>query len=918
MVDPAQGGANRSASSEDEALAQRIGQVIRGKWRLDALLGVGGMASVYAASHRNGQRAAIKILHADFARDKNIYERFLREAYVSNQVNHPACVQVLDDDVTEDNEPFLVMQLLEGETLRDLWWRQGGRLPVPQALQIMERVLDCLASCHAIGVIHRDLKPANIFVTNAGETKVLDFGVAQMRSATAERTAMGTALGTPHYMSPEQAMGLVDQLDGRADIFSVGAMLHALVTGERINKGRTEGEALVMAATKPVPSVARIAPDLPIEVIALVDKALAWDKRNRYAGAREMQSAVLLALAKVAPELIHAMQAPAAPQQPTPAPAVPTAPIPEPAAEAVAEQPELEVAMEPEVAEDDPRVLELRELFVQVDRLLPSVRQFGWDHPATERTLRTAFERFVRALGQNPDAIEFEIHPYSFTMLGQTVWEPPAPSDAIPYNLFACGLRKMKLERGITMDELREWLSLLMLDPGRDLPPEDDIASTLWERTLPHVGFEVVDAFAEGDGAEREAFWGESDELEQMAASARMMSLEARAMAISTDGAALGAGPEASPMTLEHAVRAALASQLPLDRRRWSERYVDALVEGYVDTAASGDSSLVLDSLGRSTADLAVAGRLDVIVSLYGSIVERLHGRLEESDAAPFAMGLTNAMFRAETLALVLGRLAAAPDQAETFGPILAAVAPSELPTVLDAIRGAQPGPALDVFFAFVERFAAGHEDEIASAAVGLDPAVVSPILGILARTGTAAAKRALSSLAETDDVEVRIAVQLLTESREFVEAELIERLEDVSTRARMAALGAIVAHDFRGALPAIAKRLKRPDFFDLEGDECRGLLAAAIKLGPARGEPLVLELATAKGGLLASEKRDAVRIAAAEVLGALSASAAIATALRSASQSRWGASSDAREALGRAADEIEARAGAGAQSAAS
>src|SRR4029077_18612853 len=147
---------------------------------------------------------------------------------------------------------------------------------------ICERVVDCLASCHAIKVIHRDLKPANIFILDEGEIRVLDFGVAQMRDATSERTAAGTALGTPAYMSPEQAMGLVDQLDGRADLFSVGAMIHALVTGHRINKGRTENEALIMAATTPVPSVARIGGDLPVEVIKLIDKSLAWDRRNRF------------------------------------------------------------------------------------------------------------------------------------------------------------------------------------------------------------------------------------------------------------------------------------------------------------------------------------------------------------------------------------------------------------------------------------------------------------------------------------------------------------------------------------------------------------------------------------------------------------------------------------------------------------
>src|SRR5262249_39311315 len=228
--------------ADEAGPAARVGSVIKGKWSVDALLGVGGMAAVYAATHRNNQRAALKILHADFARERTICERFLREAYVSNKVGHPATVQVQDDDVTEHDEPFLVMELLEGQTVRDAWKKAGRAMPATDVLAVAEAVLDCLSACHAIGVIHRDLKPPNIFLTKEGVVKVLDFGVAQFRSATAERTATGTALGTPAYMSPEQAMGLVDQLDGRADLFSVGAMMHALITGHRINNGRTEQE----------------------------------------------------------------------------------------------------------------------------------------------------------------------------------------------------------------------------------------------------------------------------------------------------------------------------------------------------------------------------------------------------------------------------------------------------------------------------------------------------------------------------------------------------------------------------------------------------------------------------------------------------------------------------------------------------
>src|SRR5262245_41506915 len=143
----------------------RVGLTIKNKWRLDSLLGVGGMASVYAATHRNGSRAALKILHTEFARDPGIRERFLREGYVANRIDHAGRVAIQDDDVTEQDEPFLVMELLEGETVQQLWKRQKRRLGAGQALRIAERVLDTLVSFHAQGIVHRDLKPANIFIT---------------------------------------------------------------------------------------------------------------------------------------------------------------------------------------------------------------------------------------------------------------------------------------------------------------------------------------------------------------------------------------------------------------------------------------------------------------------------------------------------------------------------------------------------------------------------------------------------------------------------------------------------------------------------------------------------------------------------------------------------------------------------------
>ena len=984
-----------SKAGDEQGPTARVGAVIKGKWTVDGLLGVGGMAAVYAASHRNGQRAALKILHADFAREKTICERFLREAYVSNKVNHSATVQVLDDDMTEQGEPFLIMELLEGETVRDAWKKCGRTMPIGRVLQICERVVDCLASCHAINVIHRDLKPANIFITNEGEIKVLDFGVAQMRDATSERTATGTALGTPAYMSPEQAMGLVDQLDGRADLFSVGAMMHALITGHRINNGRTEQEALVMAATKPVPSVARLAPHLPIELIKVIDKALAWDRRNRFQDAREMQRGLMDlmpsqnvdALEALPPPRPHEVVAnlPAAPaplpkinqQQPqaaatphaapTTSPAMPAAPPPpvqqqqqqmakpslagmpavnlpmagqaqghqlsqapaglqqqqQPAYDPmVGYQPLVQTPQTPqthalqpagaEIPDSDPRLQALRDLMKHFDRVLPSVRQFGWQHPATDRTLRTAHEAIVEALKQQPALIHWAIRPYSFMTLGHTCWEPGPPFDAIPYNLFACGMRTLGIDPGISADELRELFALFLLDPGRDLPPEDDLAAAFWEKALQHVKYEVVDAFAEGDAAEREAFYGEADQIESLAehaANNQMDRIEAKAMNLSTDDAALGKARERSPFALDDGMRGALLPQFEIPREVWSERYVDALVEGYLDSAANRDAPLVLASLRKSAADLAVSGRIGVAVQLSQAVIERLRQRVQGPDnQGKLAAALTNAMFGGETLELVLKRLRIDPGPLEAFVGVLGSLGPNELGTVLSNLRETTHPQLRTVLASFVERYMGGREAEVAAAVPGSDPETVATFIQMLGRAGTIGSKQALAQLANSEDVNVRTEARVLVApSAEHATQELSALLDNTSALVRMAALRTATRYMLRNVFVTVARIINGKSFNDLGNDERRELLRTAIVLAPERGEPLALDIAK-KGGVLVSENREATRALAAELLGELSRSRQTGAALHELANSRWGLSEETRMAAAAAAKRIGQR----------
>jgi len=273
----------------------RVGSVLRERWRLDALLGVGGMGAVYSATHRNGSRVAVKILHPELSINAQVRNRFLREGYVANAVGHEGAVRVSDDDTAEDGSAFLVMDLLDGETLEDRRVRFGGRLPEDDVLSMAEQLLDVLAAAHAKGVVHRDLKPENVFLTRVGQVKVLDFGIARLRelSTTASTaTKSGSTMGTPAFMAPEQARGLWDEVDGQSDLWACGALMFNLLSGRLVHEGRTTNEHLLSAMTNAAPPLESVVPGVGAALAHVVDRAVAFDKAKRWPDARRMQEAV--------------------------------------------------------------------------------------------------------------------------------------------------------------------------------------------------------------------------------------------------------------------------------------------------------------------------------------------------------------------------------------------------------------------------------------------------------------------------------------------------------------------------------------------------------------------------------------------------------------------------------------------------
>jgi eukaryotic-like serine/threonine-protein kinase len=271
-----------------EQALELLGRAVAGRWIPIELLGIGGTASVYRARHRNGNIAALKVLHHDIACRPASRRRFLSEGYAANRVGHPGAVRVLDDGEDEDTV-FLVMELLDGQSLAQRLDREGP-LPAGDVVGIGAAVLDVLGAAHQRGIVHRDIKPSNLFQLASGEIKVLDFGVAQVRDGeSAAVTQSGAVLGTPAFMAPEQAAGRHHEVDALSDLWAVGATMFQLLTGRLVHEAASPNAAIVAAATTPARSVRALRPDVPEDIAAVVDRALAFHREERWPSAPAMR-----------------------------------------------------------------------------------------------------------------------------------------------------------------------------------------------------------------------------------------------------------------------------------------------------------------------------------------------------------------------------------------------------------------------------------------------------------------------------------------------------------------------------------------------------------------------------------------------------------------------------------------------------
>ncbi len=274
-------------------------QVLGERYEIGGVLGRGGMAEVHRGRDlRLGREVAVKVLRSDLARDPSFQVRFRREAQASASLNHPAIVAVYDtgeDRTALGATPYIVMEYVEGETLRDVLRREGPLAP-ERAMSLAGDICAALDFSHRNGIVHRDVKPGNVMITPQGSVKVMDFGIARAVSdSAATMTSTAAVIGTAQYLSPEQARG--EGVDARSDVYSLGCLLYELVTGAPPFTGDSPVAVAYQHVREDPKLPSSINPRVPAELDAILLKAMSKNPANRYQSAADMRSDLLRALA---------------------------------------------------------------------------------------------------------------------------------------------------------------------------------------------------------------------------------------------------------------------------------------------------------------------------------------------------------------------------------------------------------------------------------------------------------------------------------------------------------------------------------------------------------------------------------------------------------------------------------------------
>lgn len=939
---------------EDPTVAQcrgRVGQLISGKWRLDALIGVGGMAAVYMATHRNGSVGAIKLLHDEVAMNDEVRERFLREAYIANKVGHPGTVKVLDDDVDEHGTPYLVMELLQGESVESRADKAGGRLSINETLDIVDQVLAVLESAHEHSIIHRDLKPENLFLVKDAQVKVLDFGIARLREENSRKTQTGMVMGTPSFMAPEQAMGRWNDVDARTDLYAVGATAFTLLTGLPVHEAETAGEMLVAAATRPARSLARVLNNAPFALVAMVDRALSYERDHRFPDAAAFRAE----LAKVRNSLTH--EAVSKTQISPQAQVIPATVHGGDAPDGYTKIDRGERLDTFDPSTNSPEEIDrMQAVFTLLERALVARKQYGDEHPETKRRTEECFKELASALMSCDICLAWNFTPYAFVAGDNVIWEPEPPWNRIPYQLFSDGVRTMGLVPGLDEQEFHDWLDLITIDPTTDLAPEDDLVTSLWDAGFAHVFHQAVDSFAEGNQDQRAEYEAErkavidgahTDHIRDAAQAWRHRQAEGGARAdaggagtktkqvidfinksspLDAEAAARVANmnlqdgtPEevqaSQALVLDPATRSLLAARLDIDVGSTSERFVVAAAEAFVASAKMGRSQAVTAPLRRAVDGLC-AGEpekaMNMIVQLRETV--QVDGKQQETDS--LRNTITAEILSPKTLLEILkGSSSLAEERRQSYlkglSKVLECIQSQHFESAIAFLPEAPAGKIRELIMEFLRRAGKGYETKIGVLFSTADLQLGLDLVRLLVSMETDKSREAIAMAADSRHPLVRIEAlgHLEGVSGTRVRTELRKLLEDDQVDVRLAALKAMEQHQIAAAGPFLVLRIQDKAFLKLPIEEREQSLQTLCMLRPRRCEEICMALLS-ESRLFRSGAFETTRELAARFLAEVASTDSAFHLLQAVASSKpWQNGKSVRAAAQAAIDRLQSRA---------
>ena len=896
---------------EGPSIDARLGTMLAG-WRLDAPIGQGRIAAVYAASNRENERAAVKVMDPQFKGDERVRKRLFREANIARFVEHPSVVPVLVNDVTSAGEPFLIMPRLFGRDLNRLADLHGGRLSPTTAILIALETIDLLAHCHELGVHHRSLAPFNLYVTAVGRVRVFDFGSAYVEGELGVQSLAAFNSDLHGYIAPELLLSQEAVGDARSDIFSLGACLFTMLSGERIGDSvgfakwldvepREEPDRLRYDA---IPPLASAAPNLPTEVCALVDRAMARDPGARFQTVDEMRQALNAVLGDAGSHLA---------QNSEDRQSALTATL------ATFYSSIEEIEREETGAWRSAEIL--RSLFRLVENVLYAARRHGWDHGETTVRLDFLVENILSSVVDDEDGMFWAVRPYSFEYRGEAFWEPENPYDKIVYNIFDAGFRKMHLLPGLTPDECREFLRWLTLDPEEDLAIEDDLATMFWQREFAFVRCELISAVVLQDVEDYERL---DNELEEMRADAIDHLRATIASRLTGDTSVEAAEDEESA---DYVIsRGSLLDMDPellsdLDRNTqcmaplWRGRLAHILSVSMDDADLRGDREMVdrpYDTVLRVAIE---SDRLSDALELFARLVETKNDpETTRRLVRPF---LTDGRFAAIMRRLVpsnarlvyteeLGFLS------DRLAMLLDWTPSDRVPHVVEALGRCHDRTILGLLLDFIDRNASGFESELGHQLETANPLLGSNLIAILTEHFGPLTIDALSHAFKSPHAKIRVeAAEVLARyapTRAY--RELRKLIRDDEPRIRTRAVEAIERNKLTEGARDLLDRLAERGFHQLPIQERRAVMRTAVAITDEDGEFRLAELVKSHG-LTADEDLDASRLEAVEILAQEAYSEAAVDALKAAARKRWWNSRELQTAAAEAHVAVVARIGA-------